>query len=89
MWGGQNSNISEMWETGFKNPSRRRASVSLTHRFFRACPPTCGSKTSLVNCKHKITTSAKYMDCIGTGYMSLDKEICLHRKKLKNIFKIN
>ena len=36
----QNSNISEMWETGFKNPPRQTPSVwglvvSLTLRFFR------------------------------------------------------
>ena len=27
MWREKNSNISEMWETGFKNPPRQTASV--------------------------------------------------------------
>ena len=48
-----------------------------------------GQKKSLVNFKHKITTSANYTDGIGTGYTSHDKEICLHGKRLKNNFKIN
>ena len=42
-----------------------------------------GQKTSLVNFKHKITTSANYTDGIGTGYTSHEKEICLHGKRLK------
>ena len=46
-----------------------------------------GQKTSLVNFKHKIMTSANYMDGIGTWYMSYDKEICLHGQRLKNDFK--
>ena len=40
-------------------------------------------KTSLVCFKHKITTSANYMDGIGTGYKSHDNEMCLHIKDLK------
>ena len=48
-----------------------------------------GQKTSLVNFKHKIMTSAKYTDCIGTGYTSHDKELYLQSKMLKNYFKIN
>ena len=50
-------------------------------------PPTRGSKTSIVNFKHKIMTSANYTDGIGTGYTSHDKELCLHGKRLKNYFK--
>ena len=46
-------------------------------------------KTSRVNFKQKITTSTNYKDSIGTGYPSHNKEMCLHRKKLKNYFKIN
>ena len=48
-----------------------------------------GEKTSLVNFKHKIMTSANYTGGIGTGYTSHDKELCLHRKRQKNYFKIN
>ena len=46
----QNSNISEMWETGFQKPAKTNSisvgpsPVSTTHRFFRARPPTPGSK---------------------------------------------
>ena len=50
--------------------------VSLTQRFFRAHPPTRGSKN--VTFTHKITISANNTDGIGTGYRSQDKEICLH-----------
>ena len=53
--------------------------------FFRTHPPTVGQKTSLVNFKHKITTSANYMDGIGTGYMSHDNEMCLHITDLKKL----
>ena len=62
--------------------------VSSTPRFFRTHPPV-GQKTSLVNFKHKITTSANYTDGIGTGYTSHDNEMCLHSKRFKNYFKIN
>ena len=44
-------------------------------------------KTSLVCFKHKITTSANYMDGIGTGYTSHDNEMCLHITDLKNYSK--
>ena len=57
--------------------------------FFGPTHPPVGQKMSLVNFKHKITTSANYTDSIGTGYMSHDKELCLHGKRLKNYFKIN
>ena len=67
-----------MWETSFKNPPTRTD-------FFA---PTCGSKKSLVNFKHKVMTSANYTDGTGTGYTSHDKEICLHGKRLENNFKI-
>ena len=46
-----------------------------------------GQKTSLVNFKHKITTSANYTDGIGTGYTSHDNEMCLHITDLKNYSK--
>ena len=62
--------------------------VSTTHIFFALAHPHLGQKTSLVNFKHKITTSTNYTDGIGTGYTSHDKEICLHGKRLKNNFKI-
>ena len=42
-----------------------------------------GQKTSLVNFKHKITTSANYTDGIGTGYTFHDNEMCLHITNLK------
>ena len=41
--------------------------------FFAPAHPPVGQKMSLVNFKHKITTSANYTDSIGTGYMSHDK----------------
>ena len=84
-----NSNIPEMWETGFKNLPRREASVwslvpcPLHTDIFCACPSTVGKKMSLVNFKHKITTSANYTDGIVTGYTSHNKEICLHGKGLR------
>ena len=49
---------------------------------FRLWPETSGQKTSLLNFKHKIATSANYTDNFGTGYTS-------HSKRLKNYFKIN
>ena len=57
---------------------------------FALAHPHLGQKTSLVNFKHKITTSTNYTDGIGTGYTrtSHDKEICLLGKRLKNNFKI-
>ena len=59
-------------------------SVSSTHRiFFAPTHPPKGQKTSLVNFKHKITTSANYTDGIGTGYTSHDNEMCLHITDLK------
>ena len=87
----QNSNILEMWETRFKNLPRWTSvgpgPVLSIHRFFSR--PPVGQKTSLINFKHKIMTSANYTNGIGTGYASHDKEICLHCKRLKNNFKIN
>ena len=62
----QNSNISEMWETGFQNPPTRTPSVLglvQCHQhtdFFAPSHPPMGQKTSLVNFKHEITTSANY-----------------------------
>ena len=95
----QNSNISKMWETSLKNPQRWTASVwgpVRCHRhidFFAPAHSPVGQKTSLVNFKHKITTSTNYRDEIGTGYirMSHNIEICLHGKRHKNNFnfKIN
>ena len=89
----QNSNIPEVHENlgnRFTKPAKLNGIsegptlVSLTHIFFVPThPPTRGSKTSLVYFKHKVTTSANYTDGIGTGYMSHDKELCLH------FFKIN
>ena len=82
----QNSNITEMWETVFKKPPRQTAPVwgpvwcRRYTDFFTPADPPVGQKTALV--KHKITTSATDMDGIGTGYMSFDKEICLHGKRL-------
>ena len=92
-----NVHISEIWETSFKNPSKRVASVWGLVRchqhtdFFAPAHPSAGKKnTSLVNFKHKTTISANYMmDGIGTKYTSYDKEIYLHCKRLKNNFKIN
>ena len=84
----QNSNILEVWETGFKNPPRQTASVWSLVRcqqhtdFFAYAHPPVGKKTSLINFKHNTTTSANYMDGIGTGYTSHDKEICLPGKRL-------
>ena len=57
--------------------------------FFATNHPPMGQKTSLVNFKHKITTSANYTDGIGTGYTSHDKEMCLHGRRLKINLKIN
>ena len=57
--------------------------------FFAPTDPPLGKKMSLVNFKRKITTSANYRDSIGTGYMSHDKELCLHGKRLKNYININ
>ena len=91
----QNS-IRERGETSFKkNLPRPTASVwgpvecHWYTDFFTPTLPPMGQKTSLVNFKHKITTSAHYTYGIGTGYMSHDKEISLHGKILKNNFKIN
>ena len=53
------------------------------------CPPTHPWVKKRHLLTHKITASANYTDCIGTGYMSHNKEICLHGKRLKNNFKIN
>ena len=60
-----------------------------TQRFFAPARPPVGQKTSLVNFKHKINTSANYMDGIGTGCTSHNKEMCLHSKRLEYNFKIN
>ena len=68
----QNSNVSEMRETSFKNPPRQTASVWGTVQcrqhtdFFVTAHPPVGQKTSLVIFKHKITTSANYTDVIST-----------------------
>ena len=78
-----------------KKTSRQKASVwglvwCLRHTDFLGLPsahPPVGQKTSLVNFKHKITTSANYTDGIGTRYTSHDKEICLHGKRLKTTSK--
>ena len=67
----------------FQKPAKANAvsvgpgPVSLTHRFFRPSHPPVGQKTSLVNFKNKITTSANYTDVISTGYMSHDKDLKL------------
>ena len=86
----QNSIMSEMCETDYKNPPRQTASVWSPIRwrqhkdFFALTHPPVGQKTSLVIFEHKITTSASNMDSIGTGYTSHDTEICMHGKRLKN-----
>ena len=93
----QNSNILEILETGFLSPpkaqnERRQWGPVRCHRqtvFFASNHLPVGQKTSLVNFKHKITTSANYTDSIGTGFTSHDKELCLQGKRLKNYFKIN
>ena len=58
----QNSNISEMWETGFQNPQTLSVlGLVWCHRhtdFFAPSLPPVGQKALLVNFKHKITTSA-------------------------------
>ena len=95
---GQNSNIPEIWETGFKARQNEQHQCGaqygvVTHTFFSRPPthPPVGQKMSLLNFKHKIMTSANYMDGIGTRYeyMSHDKEMYLHSKRFKNYFKIN
>ena len=63
--------------------SGAQSSVSDTQFIFATTHSPLGQKTSLVNFKHKITTSANYTDGIGTGYTSHEKEICLHGKRLK------
>ena len=60
-------------ETGFQSPPKKNG-ISGTQ----------SGVMSLVNFKHKITTSANYTDGIGRGYTSHDKELCLHGKRLKN-----
>ena len=81
-----------MWETGFKNLPRQTASVwgpvlrCRPHTdFFAPAHPPVGQKTSLLNFKHKITTSAIYTDSIGTRYTVhlTTKKICVHSKRLK------
>ena len=73
---------SEMWETGFKTHQSEQhqfgAQYSVINFFVSTHPPT----TSLVNFKHKITTTANYTDGFGTGYMSHNKEMCLQGKRL-------
>ena len=82
-----------MWKTGSKSPPRQTASVWGPVRcrrhaeFFATTHPPVGQKTSLVNFKHKITTSANYTDGIGTGYTSHDNEMCLHITDLKKYSK--
>ena len=82
-----------MWKTGSKSPPRRTASVwgpllcRWHSEFLAPTHPPVGQKTSLVNFKHKITTSANYTDGIGTGYTSHDNEMCLHITDLKNYSK--
>ena len=69
--------------SNIKNPPRQTASVwglVWCHRhtdFFTPTPSPLGQKTSLINFKHKITTSANYMDGIGTGYISLTTNNCV------------
>ena len=58
-----------------------RFGVIDTH-FFSPTHPSMGKKMSLVSYKHKITTSANYINRIGTGYTSHDKELCLHYFKI-------
>ena len=80
----QNSNISEMWETGPKSRQngRRQCGVQScvvdTQIFCQ--PPTHPQvkKRHLLTFKHKIRTSANNTDGNGTGYMSHNREICLH-----------
>ena len=78
----QNSNILEMWETGFKNPPRRTASVwgpvqCQQHTdFFTPAHSPVGQKTSRVNLKRKIATSANY-----SIQMALVQDIRLTTKK--------
>ena len=82
-----------MWENRFQKPAKTN-SVSVgpvqccRHtEFIAPTHPPVGQKTSLVNFKHKITTSANYTDGIGTGYTFHDNEMCLHIKHLKNYSK--
>ena len=49
-----------------------------------------GQKNHLLTLNTKLRIQlTMYTDGIGTGYMSHDKEVCLHGKRLKNYFKIN
>ena len=83
-WQNKIQNISEMWENGSKTRQNKwlqfgaQSSVVDIQIF---------SQRGVIKFKHKITTSASYMDSIGTGYTSHNKEICLHSKRIKNNFK--
>ena len=77
-----------MWETGFKSPPRPTASVwgpvqCRRHSEFLAPTHPWVKKRYSLTLKHKIMTSANYTDSIGTGYTSLDNEMCLHITDLK------
>ena len=67
-----------------QNPLKQKIKHKIWNEFFFGM---VGQKTSLVNFKHKITTSANYTDGIGTGYTSHDNEMCLHITDLKNYSK--
>ena len=91
----QNSNISEIWETGSKtrqNEQRQcRVQCSVVDTKIFSCPITHPwvKKHHSLTFKHKIRSSANNTDGIGTGYTSHDKEICLHWKRLQKTSKTN
>ena len=91
----QNSNNSEIWETGSKtrqNEQRQcRVQCSVVDTKIFSCPITHPwvKKHHSLTFKHKIRSSANNTDGIGTGYTSHDKELCLNFKRLINYFKIN
>ena len=75
----QNSNISEIWDTSFKNPPRRTASVW--------GPVRCCWHTDFFKKRHFLTSDTKLQ--LQLTIQTPDKDICLHGKRLKNNFKIN
>ena len=85
-----------MCEIGFKTHQNEqhqcgpRYDVVDTQIFFRN-PPThlWVKKCHSLTLKHKITTSANYSDCIGTGYTSHNKEMCLQRSDPSDPFSLN
>ena len=85
----QNSNILEILETSFLSPpkaqnERRQWGPVRCHRqtvFFASNHLPVGQKTSLVNFKHKITTSANYTDSIGIQDLLLMTKNCVCKVK--------